>query len=133
MDQEKIKEKLINNFEPFIGKKNTKENRDKIVEVAQNTLDEEYDGSYCPVCDCCGHDGCCPIEISLLKHGCTFAEDYAREVYLNKMIIDEFHNFVKDQVAYCTFDKPGDVVMGPIDLVYKRAFDRVEEKYGKAN
>ena len=57
-----------------------------------------FDSAYldCKVCQSCGEEGCCPIEQCLLNHGCKYGEYYAREVYYNKMIIDEFHNKLKE-------------------------------------
>ena len=92
-----------------------------------------FDSPYCKECKSCGEGGCCSIEKSLLGHGCKYGECYAREVYYNKMLIDEFHELYKDEEAYCTFDKSGDVVKSPIDLVYDRAFKRVKEKYDSSN
>lgn len=85
---------------------------------------------YCDKCQSCGEEGCCPIEQCLLNHDCKYGEYYAKEVYYNKMVIDEFHRLVEDEEAYCTFNKPGDVVKSPIDLVYSRAYNRALEKYG---
>lgn len=55
-----------------------------------------FDSPYCKECKSCGEEGCCPIEQCLLNHGCKYGEYYAREVYYNKMIIDEFHNKLKE-------------------------------------
>lgn len=55
-----------------------------------------FDSAYCKECKSCGEEGCCPIEQCLLNHGCKYGEYYAREVYYNKMIIDEFHNKLKE-------------------------------------
>ena len=97
-----------------------------------NTEDkEDYESPYCEVCESCGEEGCCSIEKSILGHGCKYAQWYAKDVYFNEMLINEFHKLLEDQVAYCTFDKHGEIVMKPIDLVYHRAFKRVDEKYGK--
>ena len=81
----------------------------------KDIIDDDFD--YCPVCKSCGHDGCCPIENYILSHGCTFAKMYAWEVYLNKMIIDEFHKLGLNEID--------------IKEVYDKAFDRTKEKYGK--
>ena len=84
---------------------------------------------YCDKCQSCGEEGCCPIEQCLLNHGCKYGEYYAREVYYNKMVIDEFHKLLKE-LGY-ERDETGDVVIDPIGDVYDRAYKRVKEKYDK--
>jgi hypothetical protein len=88
-----------------------------------------FDSPYCKKCKSCGEEGCCPIEQCLLNHGCKYGEYYAREVYYNKMIIDEFHNLL-EELGHGR-DETGDVVIDPIGDVYDRAYEKVKEKYDK--
>jgi len=88
---------------------------------------------YCSVCGSCGEEGCCSVEKSLLGHDCKYGKVYARDVYFNEMIIEEFHKLFNDQESYCAFNKPGDVVKSPIELVYDNAWNKTLEKYGKRN
>ena len=80
---------------------------------------------YCPVCESCGEEGCCSVEKSLLGHDCKYGEWYARDVYQNEMIIDEFHKLFDENGNYLGCDG------NPIEVVYNNAFDRTKEKYGK--
>jgi hypothetical protein len=89
-----------------------------------------FDSPYCKECKSCGEEGCCSIEKSLLGHDCKYGECYAKEVYYNKMIIDEFHNLLTD-MGVQQADETGYFVIDPIGDVYKRAFERMEEKYNK--
>ena len=88
-----------------------------------------FDSPYCKKCKSCGEEGCCPIEQCLLNHGCKYGEYYAREVYYNKMVIEEFHNLL-EELGHGR-DETGDVVKDPIGDVYDRAYKKVEEKYDK--
>jgi len=94
-------------------------------------MEEENDidigeSPYCPVCESCGEEGCCSVEKSLLGHDCKYGEWYARDVYQNEMIIDEFHKLFDENGKYLGCDS------NPIEVVYNNAFDRTQEKYGKA-
>jgi len=91
--------------------------------------DNIVESDYCPVCGSCGEDGCCSIEKSLLNHGCEYSEIYAREAYLNKMIIDEFHKFFES--LDFGRDETGNEVIDSIGDIYDKAFKRVDEKYKK--
>ena len=80
---------------------------------------------YCPVCESCGEEGCCSVENSLWKHGCKYGKVYARDVYQNEMIIDEFHKLFDENGKYLGCDG------NPIEVVYNNAFDRTQVKYGE--
>jgi hypothetical protein len=82
---------------------------------------------YCPVCESCGEEGCCSVEKSLLGHDCKYGKWYARDVYHNEMIIDEFHKLFDENGKYLGVDGH------PIEVVYNNAFDRTKEKYAKRN
>lgn len=86
-----------------------------------------FHSAYCDKCQSCGEEGCCPIEQCLLNHGCKYGEYYAKEVYYNKMVIDEFHKLLESMGV--GRDETGDKVIDPIGDVYDRAYKRVEEKY----
>ena len=77
---------------------------------------------YCPVCESCGEEGCCSVEKSLLGHDCKYGKWYARDVYQNEMIIDEFHKLFDENGKYLGCENP-------IEVVYNKAFDKVQEKY----
>ena len=88
---------------------------------------EDCELVYCPVCDSCGEDGCCSIEKSILNHGCKYSQIYAREAYLNKMIINEFHKFFES--LDFGRDETGNDVIDPIGDIYDKAFKKADEKY----
>jgi hypothetical protein len=95
----------------------------------ENNMEEDDidigESPYCPVCESCGEEGCCSVENSLWKHDCKYGKVYARDVYLNEMIIDEFHKLFDENGNYLGCDG------NPIEVVYNNAFDRTQEKYGK--
>jgi len=92
-------------------------------------MEEEDIGEspYCPVCESCGEEGCCSVENSLWKHDCKYGKVYARDVYQNEMIIDEFHKLL-ESMGICR-DETGDTVSDPIGDLYERAYNRMKEKY----
>ncbi len=87
---------------------------------------EEFD--YCPRCHSCGEGGCCGAEQAITNHGCRYAQSYARDIYYDKMIIDEFHKLAEGMGL--VRDETGGEVEDPIGDLYDRAWKRVEEKYG---
>jgi hypothetical protein len=94
----------------------------------ENNMEEDDDigeSPYCPVCESCGEGGCCSVEKSLLGHDCKYGKWYARDVYQNEMIIDEFHKLFDENGKYLSVDGH------PIDVVYNNAFNRTQEKYRK--
>jgi hypothetical protein len=97
----------------------------------ENNMEEDDidigESPYCPVCESCGEEGCCSVERSLLGHDCKYGKWYARDVYQNEMIIDEFHKLFDESGKYLGCDG------NPIEVVYNNAFDRTKEKYGKGN
>lgn len=96
--------------------------------MEEDDIDIE-ESPYCPVCESCGEDGCCSAENSLWKHDCKYGKAYARDVYFNEMVIDEFHKFFES--LDFAGDETGDKVFDPIGDIYDRAWKRVEEKYKK--
>jgi predicted nucleic-acid-binding Zn-ribbon protein len=88
-----------------------------------------FDSAYCKKCGCCGEEGCCSVEKSLLGHNCKYGEYYAKEVYYNEMLIDELLKLLESK-GVCR-DETGDVVIDPIGDAYDRAYYRALEKYGK--
>lgn len=84
-------------------------------------------GVYCPVCQSCVEDGCCGVENSIMSHGCKYSQEYAQQVYYDRMIIDEFHKLAEEMGL--TRDETGSEVKDPIGDLYDRASRRVAEKY----
>ena len=82
-----------------------------------------FDSAYCKECKSCGEEGCCSVEKSLLGHDCKYGEWYARDVYQNEMIIDEFHKLFDENGKYLGADG------NPVNVVYNNAFNRTQEKY----
>jgi len=79
-----------------------------------------FDSPYCKKCGCCGEEGCCSIEKSILGHGCKYAQWYAKDVYFNEVLIDELLTVIKDN-----FDNADTIV----SKIYNTAFDKAKEKY----
>jgi len=107
-------------------KEHYSEQNTRIINMEEDDIDIG-ESPYCPVCESCGEEGCCSVENSLWKHGCKYGEWYARDVYQNEMIIDEFHKLFDENGKYLGCDG------NPIEVVYNNAFDRTKEKYGKGN
>lgn len=107
-------------------KEHYSEQNTRIINIEEDDIDIG-ESPYCPVCQSCGEEGCCSAENSLWKHGCKYGEIYARDVYQNEMIIDEFHKLFDENGRYLGCDG------NPIEVVYNNAFERTKEKYEKGN
>lgn len=76
---------------------------------------EEYESPYCPVCDGCGEDGCCPATCCQQDPNGDYCKTYLKDLKFGYIMYKELMNLVSEDEKY----------KEQIDKIWDETYDRI--------
>jgi hypothetical protein len=114
MKVEDIKQ-TINSLDKYTG---SKWNLFAIYSYLKDSYNRRTYNPYCPVCDSCGEDGCCPATRCSFGKGCLYPESNLDSLHFGYYNAIDFYRLIQDSGNQELMDKADAIYDHNYDIVY---------------